>query len=285
MKALTLRPNAAILLLALSAAAFSHEHVSSRAHYLGNEAVMVERGATKIVFDPLFREDYGQYQRVPADIEAALMAGTPPFDGVDAVFVSHYHDDHFDPALMLDYLEAQPAIELYGPEQAVAGLRAAAEPASIDVFERVHSLTPDYRGSPLSVEVDGLLIEAVHIPHAGWPDSRTDVQNIAFRVTLDGVTTVTHLGDADTDATHFDVDYWSKRPSHLALPPYWFFGTPEARRILDDTIGAAHSVGIHVPTNVPKDAADRKPPLDDADLFTRPGETRDIPGPGGYLDD
>ena len=94
-----------ILLLALGATAFSHEHVSSRAHYLGNEAVMVERGDTKIVFDPLFREDYGQYQRVPAEIEAALMAGTAPFDGIDAVFISHYHDDHFDPALMLDYLE------------------------------------------------------------------------------------------------------------------------------------------------------------------------------------
>jgi len=277
MKAFSLRPSAAILLLALSAAAFSHEHVSSRAHYLGNEAVMVERGDTKIVFDPLFREDYGQYQRVPAEIEAALMAGTAPFDGIDAVFISHYHDDHFDPALMLEYLEAQPAVELYGPEQAVAGLRSAADPESDDVFKRVHSLTPAYGDAPIAVELADLLIEAVHIPHAGWPNRRTDVQNIAFRVTLDGTTTVTHLGDADIDAVHFDADYWGERPSHLALPPYWFFGSPEARAILSDTIGAYHSVGIHVPVNVPKDAADRKPPLDDADLFTRPGETREIP--------
>ena len=266
------------MLLAANVAAFSHEHGASRAHYLGNEAVMVERGATKIVFDPLFRQDYGQYQLVPPDIEAALMTGEPPFDDVDAVFISHYHDDHFDPALMLEYLEVQPGIALYGPEQAVAGLRAAAVSTSADVFERVHSLTPAYRDAPMTVEVDGLLIEAVHIPHAGWPDSRTNVQNIAFRVTLDGATTVTHLGDADTDPAHFDAAFWSQRPSHLALPPYWFFGTPDARAILTEIIRASHSVGIHVPTDVPKDATDRQPPLDDADLFTRPGETRDITG-------
>ena len=63
----------------------------SRAQYMANEGLMVVQGDTKVVFDPLFRNSYGQYQLLPKEMEDALFSGQPPFDGIDAVFVSHYH--------------------------------------------------------------------------------------------------------------------------------------------------------------------------------------------------
>jgi L-ascorbate metabolism protein UlaG (beta-lactamase superfamily) len=182
----------------------ANEHATSRAHYLGNAGVMVEHGATKILFDPLFRQAFDEFELVPPDIERALLAGEPPWDGIDAVFVSHYHEDHYDPVLMLSYLRAHPAIELYAPAQAVDGLREVRASADDGVFDRVHSLAIAYGDAPVRIEMDGLLIEAVHIPHTGWPERWTDVENISFRVTLDDVTTVTHLGDADADVAHFE---------------------------------------------------------------------------------
>ena len=71
---------------------------SPTAQYLANAAVLVTNGGTKVVFDPLFRNDFGSYERVPASMERALFAGEPPFDGLDAVFISHYHEDHFRPS-------------------------------------------------------------------------------------------------------------------------------------------------------------------------------------------
>ena len=87
----------------------------STAHYLANEGLMVEHGDTKILFDPLFRNDYGQYMLLPEELEEALFAGTAPFDSIDAVFVSHHHGDHFSPADMVRLLRDQSGIRLYAP--------------------------------------------------------------------------------------------------------------------------------------------------------------------------
>ena len=70
------------------------------------------------------------------------------------------------------------------------------------------------------------MIDAVRIPHAGWP-SRADIENLVFRVPLKNQgtsVTVMHLGDADPDADHYlqYKDHWQQRVSDTALPPYWF---------------------------------------------------------------
>jgi L-ascorbate metabolism protein UlaG (beta-lactamase superfamily) len=253
------------------------DHVVSRAHYLGNGGVMVERGDTKILFDPLFREDYGLYELLPRDLERALFAAAPPWDGIDAVFISHNHDDHFDPALILSYLQAHPDVELYAPAQAVYGLHQLDVPPDDGVFGRVHTVSLDYGDPPTRTEMKGLLIEAVRIPHNGWPIRNSNVENIAFRITIDDVTTVTHLGDAHAEVAHFEASHWNQRRTHLALPPYWLLDTPEKRNILSTHIHADHSVGVHVPSKIADEPAARPIELQGVDLFTRPGETRNIP--------
>ncbi|MEQ8955821.1 MAG: hypothetical protein RL120_16940, partial [Gammaproteobacteria bacterium] len=113
-------------------------------------------------------------------------------------------------------------------------------------------------------------------------DSRLDVENIAWRVTLDNATTVLHLGDADPRDVHFanDAAFWSRNQPHTAFPPYWFFGSAAGRDILEQRIGAASNVGIHVPVQIPADPIRRPPELRGADLFTTPGEHRSIRHPG-----
>ena len=54
---------------------------AASAQYLANEGLMVVHGETKVVFDPLFRNGYGQYQLLPKPMEEALFAGEAPFDG------------------------------------------------------------------------------------------------------------------------------------------------------------------------------------------------------------
>jgi len=252
------------------------EDPATRVLYIANMGVMIERGETKVVFDPLFRNDYGTYDPVPAVIEAALLAELEPWDGIDAVFISHHHGDHFDPATILRLLRAHHKIELFGPEQAAAAIRNLIVDSDDPVLKRIHGLSLENGMAATDIVLGPLLIEAARIRHSGWPDNHADIENVVFRVTLDSDTTVMHFGDADPVDEHFakSPDHWKERHSHLAMPPYWFFLSNEGRRILRDRIGADKVIGMHVPTAVPDDPASRRESLQDADLFVKPGDTR-----------
>jgi L-ascorbate metabolism protein UlaG (beta-lactamase superfamily) len=248
---------------------------TSSVQYLANEGVMVTHEASKILIDPLYRNGFNNYQMVPDEIREAIFAGNPPYDGVDAVFISHHHGDHFSAEDVLRLLKSQTGSRLYAPAQAVAAIRQVAGPNDESVFDRIVGLDLDYGDSPVNIEADGLTVEAVHIPHSGWPTARTDIQNIAFRITLDDNSTVLHLGDADPRIVHFaaDEDYWEERTIDLAFPPYWFFASDDGIEILENRIDVRHSIGIHVPADF-SDTANIPEELLGYEMFTRPGEGR-----------
>jgi L-ascorbate metabolism protein UlaG (beta-lactamase superfamily) len=251
---------------------------AATAQYLANAAILVTNGATKVVFDPLYRNDFGSYERVSDTMERALFAGEAPFDGLDAVFVSHYHEDHFSAVDVLRLLEARPDLRLYAPAQAVAGMREIG-PARLDaVKDRVNAIALQYRDAPVSLQHGTVVVDAVRIPHSGWPGRQQQVENIAFRVTLDAETTVVHLGDADASDAHFahDSAYWRQRRTDVAFPPYWFFASDEGRQVLERRIAPTRSIGMHVPADVPSRPADREAGLRGHELFTEPGEVRTI---------
>lgn len=266
-----------VVCLSLSYWATADDYSDAHAHYIANMGAMIERGGTRVLFDPLFKNDFDTYDPVPAEVEAALLAGTPPWDDIDAVFVSHYHGDHFDPATLLALLRAQSAVELFAPEQAAAAIRELVD-GQDPVLERINGLALANSEAATDIKLGSLLIEAVRIPHGGWPNRHSHVENLVFRVTLDSETTVMHLGDADTGEEHFVAtsSYWQERHTHFAMPPYWFFLNDEGRQIIDERIAADHTVGMHVPTEVPDDPEDRPDELKDVDLFTKPGEVRSI---------
>lgn len=280
------RIHVGVVVAAIAAIAIAHgtaarqqaRQRTTTAHYLANASVLVTHGDTSVVFDPLFRNDFGQYALVPAATERALFAGAAPFDGLDAVFVSHYHEDHFSAADVLRLLEVRPNLRLFAPAQAVAGMRAVSAERLAAVASRVHAIALAYRDAPITLEQGALVVEAVRIPHSGWPTRQQDTENIAFRVTLDDATTVVHLGDADTSEAHFARDgaYWGRRRTNVALPPYWFFLNDEGRRVLNTRLNAARSIGVHVPAAVPAEPGRREPALRGHELFTTPGETRNI---------
>ncbi len=264
----------------IAVCAFATAQENSTVQYLANEGVMVAHGETKILFDPIHNYPNDTYQKVPPAMQEAIYAGQPPYDGVDAVFVSHYHADHFSAPGLARLLRERPDIHLYAPAQAVAELRQQGSAKDEPIFERVTIFDLEYGDTPVFVRKGGLLIEAVHVPHSGWPTARTDVQNIAFRVTLEETSTVVHLGDADARLVHFEKDraFWDEREVDLALPPYWFLLSDNGREILEDRLYSRHSIGIHVPATYATDRSSIPEELIGEDLFMRPGEGRRFVG-------
>jgi L-ascorbate metabolism protein UlaG (beta-lactamase superfamily) len=258
-----------ILLIAVSLQGLAHDFTAT-ATYLGNEAIMIENAESKIVFDPFFHNGFNHYQLVPENIRQALFNNEPPYDDIDVIFISHAHGDHFAADDIFEYLTTHKKTKLVAPKQAIDKLIAIENSQIIKTQTIAIELK---RGDqPKTIKLDNLLIEAVRIPHAGWP-GRADVSNLVFRITLDNNVTIMHMGDADPNDEHFKPykDYWQKHHTNTAFPPYWFFTSEDGQIILDERINADKSIGIHVPIKVPFDLE-----MTGAAYFSKPSEQKNV---------
>ena len=253
-------------------AALAHDHATAR--YLGNEGVLIVHGETKVLFDAFYAESYGQYALVPDGVSDAMIEGAPPFDGIDAVFVSHVHGDHFSPGPTIEYLRAKERVVLFAPEQVRQAMLDSGVDAGDPIMTRVRAinLTPEDEG--VEIGFDNLKIDVVSVPHAG---DRPQIQNYAWRVTLGEGATVIHLGDADPNVANFSRHqaHFDRQETNTAFPPYWFVGHEDGELILSDIIRAKQAIGIHVPARAAGNG-DAWRERAGGDLFTDPGETRTI---------
>lgn len=278
----------ALLVLALlcltSHSALAHS-VGGQAHYIANEGVMVQSGDRKILFDPIFDNGFGTFPMVEADVREKLMNGEAPFDGVDAVFVSHAHGDHFAANDMVQYMLSNPNVRLIAPPQALEQMRG------VDDWDQ--RLTDRVMAQPIALNTSmdhifdlGVANDAftvgvtrLRVPHIGG-DMHEAVENIIYRVTLAPDATVMHLGDADADTAMFENQsalFQSVR-TDMAFVPFWFIASP-GDELTRDLLNAAHTVGIHVAIDVPEDLA-----VSGADYFSIPGESRDLQNPNSRKD-
>lgn len=268
----------ALLLSHVCCAAEPEQH--ALATYLANAGVLVEHGDKKVLFDPLFRLSDGFYRSLPEDMENKLLVGEPPFDGVDAVLITHIHLDHFSPNLLLNYLMINTQARLFAPAQAVSSLLRFTTEEDAGLVDRVVSLNLSQYGRPTRHELDGIVVETVRVPHAGWPDRNRGTQNLVYRVTLNNARTVLHLGDAATQWDLFErfSEHWRARQLDMLFTPYWFFLEGDGQRIIFSLLKPTEAVGVHVPADVPSEPNRREDDLKTLDLFTRPGEIRSIGG-------
>ena len=253
---------------------------TGEATYLANAGVMVDSGGHKVLFDPLFRLNHGYYDTLPEWMENDVMLGVAPFDGVTAVFISHYHRDHFSPNLLLNFLMIQPDVRLFAPAQAVSAMERYAGDDEEGLMERVTRVALDTGDEPAHYTVGDIAVEVVRVPHAGWPDSNRDTENLVFRVSLGDGMTVVHYGDAisQPDAFARYDDHWAARRADLSFPPVWFWLERDGVKVLQQTVPGARHIGVHVSTEVPSDPARREAALRAVDLFTEPGEQRRLGG-------
>jgi len=229
---------------------------SGQVRHIGNAGLLIRQGETKILFDPLYRNGYNNYHLVPEDVKADVLAGRAPFDDISAILISHAHGDHFDAEDVLTFHEGNPDTLIIGPAQAIEAIEKTGK-VSERLRARFVPMGLDYGADPLKVQFEGLNVEAVRIPHAGGP-GRREIENLVYRVTLDGAATVMHMGDADP-ALEFFTPYethWQAKETDTAFPPYWFFLSAEGTEIVGNVLNANQAIGVHVPVKVPADLVD-----------------------------
>ncbi len=239
--------------------------------YLGNEGVLVSHDDTKIMFDPFFHNAFGQYTLVPESIRNKLFSNLAPYNDIDVIMVTHAHEDHFDANDMLRYLRQNLKVKLLAPAQAVALMKPIEGFNSVQ--ERVTSLSLEVGQLSEPFTVHNLSVEALRIPHAGWPNRATDVEHYVYRVGAAEFPYVMHLGDATEKNQAYEAykQQLKSRLSQVAFIPYWLELIPEGRSLIRDILNTEHTIGVHVPTRVPGALKESS-----AEYFSKPGETRRI---------
>ena len=268
-----------LLLLCLAStwvqAAAGHQLASNSngcAHYLSNAGVLVSVGDSKVLFDAFYSDSYGRFALLSEETYAALLNNQPPYDQIDALFISHAHGDHFSLEPTLAFLKANAQVQVYTSSQVIDQLTKA----DAGLASRLHAFELKSGEVSARVKLGALEIDAARLPHVGGERTAT-IENLAFRVTLNNQVTVMHLGDADPVIQVFAPlqSHWDAKVLDVSFPPYWFLSGADGKQILDEHLNSKSVIGVHVPTEAMSDAQSWRSEHA-GDLFIFPGETRAI---------
>lgn len=231
--------------------------------YVANAGVLVEMAGARVLIDAPVREGIPPYATSSPDERTRLERAQPPYADVDAILVTHWHEDHFSAEAVAVHLASNPRAVLVSSPEVVARVRAVGPHLDLT---RLRDVLPA-PGAWERVHVGPLTVRVLRVRHN--PTRRLPQQHVAFL--LGDGPAVLHTGDADPVADNFTV--LRDLPAvDVALVPFWYLLDAQNRAMVRQALTPRHIVGMHVP---PPDAADvaRRLAMSGmgAVLLTRPG--------------
>jgi L-ascorbate metabolism protein UlaG (beta-lactamase superfamily) len=211
--------------------------------YVANSGMLVTVSERHFLIDAPIRDGIAPYATSSVEERALLEGARAPYDNVDAILVTHWHEDHFSPEAVAAHLSRNSrTIIISSPE----------------VIERLRSVAPNLRESQLravlpspgqaaQVDVGGVPVRVLRIRHN--PARRLPEQHVGFLIGTSA--TVLHVGDADPAADNFAL-LKGLPPIEVALVPFWYVQDASNRRLVVDSIRPRRMVAMHIP---PGDAA------------------------------
>ena len=256
----------------LLAAAPSGATEPLRLRYVANAGVMLTLDGHKILIDAPIRDGIKPYATSTADERRRLEGATVPYDGVAAILVTHWHEDHFSAEAIAEHLRHNRRTVLVSSREIVGRVRAIAADLGADRFA---GITPE-PGHSAAVTVGSVkvhVLRARHNPTRRWPE-----EHVAFLV--EGSQTVLHTGDAEVTPANFAVLRNLPRVD-VAVMPYWhLLNSTRRNKTIVPIIRPARMVGMHL---APDDAAEAQREIAagklDATLCVTPGMELPFPAP------
>lgn len=206
--------------------------------YVANAGVMVAMEEAKVLIDAPIRDGIPPYATSSAEERARLEGALDPYDRVDAILVTHWHEDHFSPDAVAAHLTRNARAVLVSSPEVVQRVRTVAPHLGAD---RLQAVLPAPGASEV-VRVGQLAVRVLRIRHN--PTRRLPEQHVGFLV---GETpSVLHVGDADPQPENFALLQELSRVD-LALVPYWFLTGDANRRLVSRSIAPRQVMAMHVP--------------------------------------
>jgi len=239
---------AAITLVALSASAVpvpvpallsgQPGGAATEVRYVANSGMLVAVSGRRFLIDAPIRDGIPPYA-VSAAAERSLLEGArSPYDEVDAILITHWHEDHFSPEAVAAHLSNSVRTVLISSPEVVDRVRGVAPGLSAS---RLRAVLPS-PGRSEAVDVGGVPVHVLRLRHN--PARRLPEQHVGFLI--GGPAPVLHVGDADPAADNFTVLESLPRVD-LALVPFWYVSDEGNRGVVARSIRPRRLVAMHVP--------------------------------------
>lgn len=254
--ALALTPLGIALCALASPAAWSHEQPASpcEVRYVANAGVLVRLGEARLLIDAPIRQGIPPYATSSPEERVRLERAAAPYDRVDAILITHWHEDHFSPEAVAAHLTGNTRAVLVSSPEVVERVRQVATHLP---DARFRAVLPEPGASRL-VMVGTLPVRVLRIRHN--PARRPPEQHVGFLVGDNPA--VLHTGDADPQADNFTVLRGLPRV-RLALLPFWYVLNETNRRVVRESIAPDRIVAMHLP---PQDADEVRRTLREAQV-------------------
>jgi L-ascorbate metabolism protein UlaG (beta-lactamase superfamily) len=225
--------------------------------FVGNSGFLITAGKQKVLIDALC----AAYS--PADASNAK----PPFDDADLILATHDHPDHFSASLVRQHMQNNPKTIFISTKQAVNQMTG--------LGDRVIALDP-VAGSPVTVEANGIGVEAIYLNHGYPPDDPSEVFNNGYVVTM-GAVRFFHTGDVYDleDTRQYNL---AEKNINMGFIQHYFFLDADARSAIDEVVGAKYLFPIHYELTTPAfDANLIRDNVPDAIIFSARLESWSMP--------
>lgn len=257
---LTLRSIATVALVAMGqCSALAQMTVT----FVGNNGVMLESAAGKVLIDSLFAHTDAFWTRLPPADRTKLFAAQEPFDGVRWSLTTHNHPDHYSTAAVNSFSAASPATEFLLPPQARGPF--AANP-------RVLQFSVPFQTGSQTFSSPGIEIEVFHMEHFDqFGNDFSRVQDYTYLVSMGGAKLL-HLGDVDFIPQNFAAFNFAERGiDAVVLPTFNTLITAENRELILNTIAPRQIIATHLRAGVlANELANVRQVYPNALIFTQP---------------
>jgi L-ascorbate metabolism protein UlaG (beta-lactamase superfamily) len=220
--------------------------------YVANSGMLVQLGSRRFLLDAPIRDGIAPYATSAADERRRLEAALAPYDRIDAILVTHWHEDHFSAEAVAAHLAHDARTVVVSSPEVIERVRRAAPdlPAA-----RLRAVLPA-AGASEAITVAGVPIHVLRVRHN--PARRLPEQHVGFLI--GDAAPVLHVGDADPVADNFRALQELPAPD-VALLPFWYVTGASNRAMVHSAIRPRRVVAMHAP---PADAATIAPELDGA---------------------
>jgi L-ascorbate metabolism protein UlaG (beta-lactamase superfamily) len=210
---------------------------AAQIRYVANAGMLVTVDQRRFLIDAPIRNGIAPYPTSPPDERTRLEAARSPYDNIDAILVTHWHDDHFSAEAVAAHLNASARTRFVSSPQVVDLVRAVAPGLS----DRLRAILPD-PGQSAEIRVGNVPVRVLRIRHN--QSRRFPEQHVGFLI--GDSTTVLHVGDADPKADNFAV-LRTLPKIDIALLPFWYAMNDENRRFVSESIAPRRIVAMHLP--------------------------------------
>lgn len=197
--------------------------------YIINSGFLITAGDKKVLIDAI--QNANPVSDATQDL---LMNAEPPFDDIDLILATHSDTDHFNAAMVRQYLQNNPKAVFVSTTQAASQLS--------DLYDRVLAVDP-VNGSPVTVDANGIQVEAIYLSHGYAADDPAIIYNNGYVVTI-GAFKFFHTGDtADLrDVVQYNL---ADQSLDLAFVHYFYLQDDRSMSIVTNSIGARYLFPIH----------------------------------------